>query len=81
MKTNEKKDLQVKTKNELVKLVQDAQTELMQLKLDHQQNKLKNTSAISRTRDRIAVIKTFLNGKPAEVAVEAKETKKKEDKK
>ena len=78
MKTTEKKDLQTKTKAELVKLVQDAKALLMNLKLDHQQAKLKDTSSISNTRKRIAVLLTILRGKPAEVAVEAKETKKKE---
>jgi ribosomal protein L29 len=81
MKTNEKKDLQTKTKTELVKLLQDAQALLVSLKLDHQQNKLKNTSEISNTRKRIAVLKTILRIKPADAVVEEKETKKKEVKK
>ena len=67
MKINEKKDLQTKTKLELVKLLQEAQTELVNAKLDHQQNKLQNTSMITNIRKRIAVLKTVLNGKPAEV--------------
>ncbi len=77
MKTNEKKDLQTKTKGELVKLVQDAKAVLMNLKLDHQQNKLQNTSEISNTRKRIAVLLTMLQGKPADAKVEevAKATK------
>lgn len=81
MKINEKKDLQSKTKSELVKLLQDAQAALMNLKLDHQQNKLQNTRSIFNTRKRIAVLQTILKGKPADVVVEEKETKKKEVKK
>ena len=76
MKTTEKKDLQTKTKAELIKLLQDAQKALMQLKLDHKQNKLQNTSEISNTRKKIAVVKTILRMQPAEVQVEVKETKK-----
>ena len=81
MKTNEKKDLQTKTKDELVKLLKEAQSALMQLKLSHEQAKLQNTSDITNTRKRIAVLETILRNKPAEVKTEAKETKKKEDKK
>jgi ribosomal protein L29 len=81
MKTNEKKDLQTKTKTELVKLLQDAQALLVSLRLDHQQNKLQNTSEITNTRRRIAVLQTILTGKPADAVVEEKETKKKEVKK
>lgn len=81
MKINEKKDLQSKTKSELVKLLQDAQAALMNLKLDHQQNKLQNTRSIFNTRKRIAVLQTILKGKPADAVVEEKETKKKEVKK
>lgn len=81
MKVNEKKDLQTKTKLELVKLLQEAQTELVNVRLDHQQNKLQNTSVITNLRKRIAVLKTILQGKPVDAVVEEKETKKKEGKK
>lgn len=72
MKTNEKKDLQTKTKGELVKLLEDAKALLMNLKLDHQQNKLQNTREIFNTRKRIAVLLTVLQGKPAEAPSVAK---------
>ncbi len=81
MKTNEKKDLQTKTKDELVKLIKEAQSALMQLKLSHEQAKLQNTRDIFNTRKRIAVLQSILSVKPAEVKAEAKETKKKEGKK
>lgn len=80
MKVNEKKDLQTKTKAELVKLLQEAQALLMNLKLDHQQAKLKDTRSIFNTRKRIAVLQTILKGKPADEKADAKETKKKEGK-
>ena len=65
MKINEKKDLQTKTKIELIKLVQDAQALLVSLKLDHKQNKLKDTRSIFVTRKKIAILQTILNMKQA----------------
>jgi len=61
MKTQTKKELQTKTKNELQKLVQEAREELLKLKLDLSQNKLHNTRALFVKRKEIAVLETFLN--------------------
>ncbi len=56
MKTTDKKALHTKTAKELAKLVEEAYKTLDQLKLDHVQNKLKNTRSIYTTRKEIAVM-------------------------
>lgn len=66
MKTQEKKELQTKTREELQKLVVDAEKGLVELLLDKEQNKLKNTTSISRKKDEIAVVKTILKIKEGE---------------
>lgn len=63
MKTKEKKELHTKTENELLKMLKDAGESLVLLKLDKVQNKLKNTSVLSNTRQKIAIIKTVLREK------------------
>ena len=63
MKTTDKKTLQTKSKEELQKLIQEAYNTLGQLKLDHVQNKLKNTRSIFNTRKEIAVMQSFLQMK------------------
>ena len=63
MKTKDKKELHTKTEDELTKMLQDAQEDLMKLKLDKAQNKVKNTSELSNIRRKIAIIKTILKEK------------------
>ncbi|HEX8932039.1 MAG TPA: 50S ribosomal protein L29 [Patescibacteria group bacterium] len=63
MKTKEIKDLQTKTMVELKKLLKDAATNLVTLKLDHQQSKLSNTRSIFNVRKQIAIIKTIMKVK------------------
>jgi ribosomal protein L29 len=67
MKTKESKDLQTKTVDELKKLLKETQDALFALKIDHQQNKLKNTRAIFNTRKKYAVLQTIMNMKAKEV--------------
>jgi len=69
MKNTVKKDLQTKTIEELKKLLTDARKALLDLKLDKEQNKLKNTSELSWKRKEIAVLQTIMNIKKT---VEAK---------
>jgi ribosomal protein L29 len=63
MKTQTLKDLQTKTLDELKKMLKEGQDGLVELKLSHQQNKLKNTRSIFITRKEIAAIKTIMRGK------------------
>jgi ribosomal protein L29 len=60
MKIKEKKELHLKSINELNKLLKEAHSELLTLMLDKEQNKLKNTSSLSNKRREIAVIKTVV---------------------
>lgn len=63
MKINDKKELHAKDAVELKKMLRDGHDLLLSLKLDREQNKLKNTRGIFNTRKTIAVIKTILKGK------------------
>ncbi len=63
MKINDKKELQEKSKEGLVKLLQEAQVAFSQLRLDHVQNKLKNTRDLFNKRKEIAIMKTILTMK------------------
>jgi ribosomal protein L29 len=63
MKTKEKKELHIKTENELSKILKDARGSLMMLRLDKTQNKLKNTRNIFNTRQKIAILLTILKEK------------------
>lgn len=63
MKTKDKKELHTKTKNELLKILKDAQETLLKLSLDKAQNKLKNTRALFNTRQKIAILQTILREK------------------
>jgi len=60
MKTTDKKTLQTKSVKELQKLIGEAYKTLGQLKLDHVQNKLKNTRSIFNLRQEIAVMHSVL---------------------
>jgi ribosomal protein L29 len=74
MKVNDKKELHEKSAGELRKMLKDGHELFLALKLDREQNKLKNTRGIYNTRKNIAVIKTILKGKEeqkAEVKEEA----------
>ncbi len=72
MKTTDKKTLQTKTAKELTKLVEEAYKTLGQIKLDHVQNKLKNTRSIFNTRKEIAIMQSVLQ----QVKLKEKEEKK-----
>jgi ribosomal protein L29 len=67
MKINDKKELHTKNASELRKMLKDGHELLMSLKLDREQDKLKNTRGIFNTRKNIAIIKTILKGKEGEV--------------
>jgi ribosomal protein L29 len=60
MKTTDKKELQTKTIRDLQKLIDEAKKALAQLKLDHAQNKLKDTRSIFSKRKEIAVMQSVL---------------------
>lgn len=76
MKINDKKELHAKEAVELRKMLRDGNELLLSLKLDREQNKLKNTRSLFNTRKTIAVIKSILKGKeesealPKEATVE-----------
>ncbi len=72
MKTTDKKTLQTKTAKELEKLVSEAYKTLNQFKLDHVQNKLKNTRSIFNTRQEIAIMKSVLQQIKIKVKEETK---------
>ena len=63
MKIKEKKEMFAKTDKELRKMLKDAKAALLDLILDLGQNKLKNTSLISKKRKEVALIKTALREK------------------
>lgn len=63
MKTQEKKELQTKTSQELRKLLKDAEDMLLSLKLDKEQARLKDTRSLFWKRKEIAVLKTFMKAK------------------
>lgn len=63
MKTTDKKTLQTKSTKELKKMIEEAYKTLNQMRLDHVQNKLKNTRSIFHTRKDIAVIHSALSMK------------------
>jgi ribosomal protein L29 len=60
MKAVDKKTLHEKTAKELEKLVTEAYKSLNALKLDHVQNKLKDTRSIFNKRKEIAVMQSIL---------------------
>jgi len=72
MKTVDKKALTTKTAKELEKMVDEAYKALTQLKLDHVQNKLKNTRSIFHARKEIAVLQSVLQQVKTKVKEETK---------
>jgi ribosomal protein L29 len=60
MKTKEKKELSLKSVKELSNLIIGAKDALAGLKLEKVQNKLKNTSQLTRKRKEIAQMMTVL---------------------
>ena len=73
MKTKEKKELFTKSIKELDSLIIEAKDALTGLKLEKVQNKLKNTSQLTRKRKEIAQMMTVLRMKElAEVKPEKK---------
>lgn len=63
MKKNEKKELFDKTVKELKDRLSELEKELFDLTMEKEQARLKNTSALTNTRKKIAVVKTFLRQK------------------
>jgi len=63
MKTTDKKNLLVKSTKELQKMIEEAYKTLGQMKLDHVQNKLKDTRSIFHSRKEIAVMQSVLHMK------------------
>jgi ribosomal protein L29 len=63
MKATDKKTLQTKSVKELKKQAEEVQKTVAQLRLDHAQNKLKNTRSIFNTRKELAVIQSVLHVK------------------
>lgn len=63
MKTKDKKELHLKSLNELSKLLIEAKDTLLSLRLDKTQNKLKNTSSLSLKRKEIAQMLTIIRMK------------------
>ena len=73
MKTKDKKELHLKSLEELNKEVLDAKDALVGLKLDKTQNKLKNTSQLSIKRKEIAQILTIIREKELSESATKKE--------
>lgn len=63
MKTKDKKELHVKSLKELSNLVNKSKDELMNLKMEKVQNKLKNTSQLFIKRREIAQMLTIVRAK------------------
>lgn len=61
MKNKDKKDLYTKNIQELRKLLKECYDGLLSLRLQKEQNTLKNTSSLTLKRKEIAVILTILN--------------------
>ena len=75
MKTKDKKELHLKSLEELDNLVREAKDALSGLKLDRTQNKLKNTSKLPVKRKEIAQMLTIIRGKELQREMEAKNEK------
>ena len=67
MRKKDIKELHLKTDLELNKLLQEAESILVALRLDKGQNRLKNTRELFNKRKEAAVIKTILNEKEGKV--------------
>jgi ribosomal protein L29 len=63
MKLKDKKDLLTKSLAELKKSLKDAYDQLRSIKLEKEQNLLKNTSLLTLKRKEIAVIQTLIKQK------------------
>ena len=63
MKTNKKKEINMRTVQELEGLLKEARDALFSLKLEKVRNKLKNTKSISFKRKDIARILTLIKQK------------------
>ena len=63
MKTTDKKTFETKSIKELEKLIEVAYKALGKLRMDHVQNKLKNTRSIFHARKEIAIMQSMLHMK------------------
>jgi len=66
MKKHDKKELHIKSQEELKKLLKDATEQLVSLQSANKQNMLKQTSSLTTKRKEIAVLKTIMNMKAKE---------------
>ena len=75
MKSKDKKDLFTKSEKELLKILKESKDALLNLNMDHKQNKVKDTRSIFWKRKEIAWIKTALSERKLakEKAVDQKE--------
>ena len=80
MKLKDKKDLRAKTKKDLVDLLREKGERLSSLRIEHSQNKLKNTRQIFNLRKEMAAILTFLKEMEFAQELEAKQKEKEETK-
>jgi ribosomal protein L29 len=75
MKSKDRKELHLKSLEDLKKLAMDAKDALSDLALDKAQNKLKNTSQLSVKRKEIAQMLTLVREKELQEEMEAKNEK------
>lgn len=70
MKKNEKKDMQAKTIEELIKELRDLRSEAAKLAIDMKTGKLEDTNALYKKKKDIARVMTYLSQKPKEIVSE-----------
>lgn len=63
MKLKDKKELRTKTREELKKIIDETNKELVDIRLEHVQHKLKNTRSIFLKRKYIAYLSTLVQEK------------------
>lgn len=63
MKNRQKQELRTKTISELIKEIGEKEKEILKLGMEVRLAKVKNTSALSRQKDELAVMKTILKEK------------------
>lgn len=63
MKKNDKNDLREKSKEELLKMLEEIRKEFFDQSMDKEQGKLSNTSNLTNLRKKIAVINTIMKQK------------------
>ncbi len=66
MKTQQKKELKVKTADELIKELRDLRAGISKLSIDTETGKSTDTNMLKKTRKDIARVLTYLSQKPKE---------------